>query len=64
MGEVRFNGENKTYRLFGYFRPGERFVFLLGCEKKRSLKHEMDEAARRKKFADENQRLIYVFTIK
>ena len=62
MGEVRFDGENKTYRVFGYFRPGEQFVLLLGCEKKRSLKHEMDAAAKRKKFAEGNGHLLYVFT--
>ena len=63
MGEVRFNGENKTYRLFGYFGPKRlQFTFLLGCEKKRSLKHEMDEAAKRKKFAEDNEHLLYTFT--
>ena len=63
MGEVRFDGEDKTYRLFGYFGPGRlQFTFLLGCEKKRSLKHEMDEAAKRKKFAEANEGSLYVFT--
>ena len=63
MGEVRFDGEKKTYRLFGYFGPKRfQFTFLLGCEKKRSLKHEMDEAAKRKKFAEENEALLYAFT--
>ena len=63
MGEIRFDGENKTYRLFGYFRPYERFVFLLGFEKKGSLRHEMDEAWKRKKFAESNEGLLYAFTI-
>ena len=63
MGEIRFNGEDKTYRLFGYFGPNRlQFTFLLGCEKKRSLKHEMDEASKRKKFAEANRHLLYVFT--
>jgi hypothetical protein len=35
---------------------------LLGCEKKGSLKHEMDEAVKRKKFAEENETLLYAFT--
>jgi hypothetical protein len=63
MGEFRFDGENKTYRLFGYFRPGEEFVLLFGCEKKRSLKPEMEEASKRKKFAEQNERLLYAFAI-
>jgi hypothetical protein len=63
MGEVRFDGEKKTYRLFGYFGPKRfQFTFLLGCEKKRSLKREMDEAAKRKKFAEKNEKLLYAFT--
>lgn len=63
MGEVRFDGDDKTYRIFGYFGPKRlQFTLLLGCEKKRSLKHEMDEAAKRKKFAEGNDRLLYVFT--
>ena len=63
MGEVRFDGEDKTYRLFGYFGPEALyFTFLLGCEKKRGLKHEMDEAAKRKRFAEENEHLLYAFT--
>ena len=63
MGEVRFNGEGKTYRLFGYFGPLRlQFTFLLGCEKKRNLKHEMDESAKRKKFAEGNNQELYVFT--
>jgi hypothetical protein len=63
MGEIRFDGENKTYRLFGWFGPQvQLFTFLLGCEKKRNLKHEMDEAAKRKSFAEKNERLLYEFT--
>jgi hypothetical protein len=63
MGEVRFNGEDKTYRMFGYFGPKRlQFTLLLGCEKKRSLKHEMDEARKRKKFAEDNAQLLYGFT--
>jgi hypothetical protein len=64
MGEVRFDGENKTYRVFGFFGPSRlQFTLLSGCEKKRSLKHEMDEAAKRKKFAELNSGLLYAFTI-
>jgi hypothetical protein len=63
MGEVRFDGEKKTYRLFGYFGPKRfQFTFLIGCEKKGRLKREMDEAAKRKKFAEENEKLLYAFT--
>lgn len=63
MGEVRFDGEDKTYRLFGYFGPKRlHFTFLLGCEKKRSLKSEMDEAEKRKRFAEKNERLLYAFS--
>jgi hypothetical protein len=63
LGEIRFDGESKTYRVFGYFGPDRfHFTLLLGCEKKRSLKHEMDEAAKRKKFAEENHGVLYVFT--
>ena len=65
MGEVRFDGEGKTYRVFGYFGPKQlQFTFLLGCEKKRGLRHEMDEAAKRKRFAEGNGGLLYVFTFK
>ncbi len=64
MGEVRFDGDNKTYRLFGYFGPNRlQFTLLLGCIKKRDLKHEMDLAAKRRDFADVNQRTLYEFTI-
>ena len=64
MGEFRFNGEGKAYRIFGYFGPQrEHFTFLLGCEKKRDLKHEMDEASKRKRFAESNEHLLYAFTI-
>jgi hypothetical protein len=63
MGEVRFNGEDRTYRLFGYFGPHRlQFTFLLGCEKKRSLRHGLDEAAKRRKFAEANKDLLYAFT--
>ena len=63
MGEIRFDGDNKTYRIFGFFGPNRlQFTLLLGTEKKRSLKHEMDEASKRRKFAEENQQLLYVFT--
>jgi hypothetical protein len=45
------------------FRVQKRFqfAFLLGCEKKRSLKYEMDEAAKRKQFAEKNEHLLYAF---
>ena len=63
MGEVRFDGENKTYRLFGYFGPARlHFTFLLGCEKKRDLKHEIEEAEKRMRFAKEHEHLLYAFT--
>jgi hypothetical protein len=67
MGEIRFDGDKKTYRVFGYFGPQNRrlhFTLLLGCEKKRNLKHEMDLAARRRDFAEQNVGLLYAFTIK
>ena len=64
MGEVRFDGENKTYRAFGFFGPSRfQFTLLSGCEKKGNLKHEMDEAAKRKKFAESHATLLYAFTI-
>jgi hypothetical protein len=63
MGEILFNGEDKTYRLFGYFGPLRlQFTLLLGCEKKRDLKHEMDEAAKRMNFAQSNSHVLYAFT--
>ena len=64
MGEVRFGGDSKTYRIFGYFGP-DRLQFTLpdGCEKKRNLKPEMDLAARRRDFAEANQAFLYEFTI-
>jgi hypothetical protein len=64
MGELRFDGDGKTYRIFGYFGPNRlQFTLLLGCEKKRDLKHEMDLAAKRRDFAEANQRLLYEFTV-
>jgi len=66
MGEIFFDGDQKTYRVFGYFGPRNRrlhFTLLLGCEKKRNLKHEMDLAAKRRDFAEENPGLLYGFTI-
>jgi hypothetical protein len=63
MGEVRFSGENKTYRLFGFFGPGRyQFTFLAGYEKKRDLKHEIDLAEGRKAFAKNHEELLYAFT--
>jgi hypothetical protein len=64
MREVRFDGDKKTYRLFGYFGPGTlQFTLLAGHEKKRSLKHEMDLAAKRRDFSEANPRLLYEFTV-
>lgn len=64
MGEVRFDGDDKTYRLFGYFGPGQlQFTLLAGHEKKRDLKHEMDLAAKRRGFAEANRGLLYEFTV-
>lgn len=63
LGEVIFNGDNKTYRLFGWFGPQRLcFTLLVGCIKKRDLKHEMDEAAKRRDFAEANPKLLYAFT--
>ena len=65
MGEIRFNGENKAYRLFGYFGPERlQFTFLLGCEKKGDLRNEMNTAAKRRDFAEANQGVLYGFTVK
>lgn len=62
MGEFRFNGDDKTYRVFGYFGPQKlNFTMLIGCEKKRNLKHEMDLAASRRDFAEANRSLLYEF---
>ncbi len=64
MGEIRFDGEDKTYRVFGFFGPNKKdFTLLTGCEKKRDLKHEMDRAAKRRDFAKINARLLYEFTV-
>jgi hypothetical protein len=64
MGEVRFSGDKKTYRIFGYFGPGRlQFTLLSGHVKKRDLKHEMDLAAKRRDFAESNQGLLYEFTV-
>ena len=62
MGEIRFDGDAKTYRVFGYFGPNKlQFTMLMGHEKKRSLKHEMDLAAQRRDFAEANTGLLYEF---
>jgi hypothetical protein len=63
MGEVIFSGDGKTYRVFGYFGPQRlHFTFLSGHVKKRDLKHEMDQAAKRRDFAEGNRQVIYEFT--
>ena len=50
------------YRVFGYFGPAKLyFTMLIGCEKKRNLKHEMDLAAGRRDFAEANKSLLYEF---
>jgi hypothetical protein len=62
MGEVRFDGDGKAYRVFGYFGPKKlHFTMLMGHEKKRSLKDEMDLAAKRRDFAESNRSLLYEF---
>jgi hypothetical protein len=65
MGEIRFDGERKTYRLFGYFGPERlHFTLLVGCVKKGNLRREMDLAAKRRDFAEKNKGLLYAFTVK
>ena len=50
MGEVRFRGDQKNYRLFGWFGPERlQFVLLHGCVKQRpNLRAEMDLATQRR----------------
>lgn len=50
MGEIIFDGDNKTYRLFGWFGPGRsQFTLLNGCAKQRSnLRREMKLARQRR----------------
>ena len=64
MGEILFDGDDKTYRVFGYFGPERsQFTLLSGQEKKRDLRHEMDLAAKRRDFAEANRGLLYEFTV-
>jgi len=63
IGEIRFNGDDKTYRVFGYFGPRRKhFTMLIACAKKSSLKEEMKQAVQRKKFAEQSEGLLYEFT--
>jgi hypothetical protein len=64
MGEIRFDGDKKTYRVFGFFGPARlQFTLLSGHIKKRDMKHEMDLAAKRRAFAEANRGLLYEFTV-
>ena len=64
MGEIRFSGDDKTYRVFGFFGPMRlQFTLLSGHVKKRNMKHEMDLASKRRDFAEANQELLYEFTV-
>ena len=50
MGEIRFKGDRKVYRLFGWFGPERlQFTLLHGCIKQRSdLTAEMELARQRR----------------
>ena len=63
MGEIRFGGDGKSYRIFGYFGPNRMQFTMLSGHEKRDLKHEMDQAAKRRDFAQANQGLLYGFTV-
>src|SRR5947207_1922431 len=58
LSEIRWDGKNKTYRMFGYFGPMRScYTMLLGCEKKRDLKAEMDLAIKRMRVAKQRTEL-------
>jgi hypothetical protein len=62
MGEIRFYGERKKYRLFGYFGPSRlHFTLLHGTVKKGSVKKDLDTAAKRRDWAEANQGELYAF---
>jgi hypothetical protein len=63
MGEIRFNGDGNTYRVFGFFGPDRHeFTMVHGCEKKRDLKKDMDLAARRRRTIESGIGSAYEFT--
>lgn len=63
IDEIRFSGDHKTYRVFGYLGPRRlHFTMLAGYVKKRDLRKEIKRARKRKKFAEENEHLLYEFT--
>ena len=66
IGEVIFKGDNKQYRIFGYFPPqAGYFTMLHACIKQRSqIRNDMDLAARRKKKLECGQGRVYEFAIK
>lgn len=71
MGEIRFKGNNKTHRLYGWFGPEserEGFVLLHGCIKqkqRRGTEHDIKIARdRRGLIISHGRRCFYEFTLK
>jgi hypothetical protein len=66
IGEIIFRGDNKQYRVFGYFGPQPGyFTMLHACVKqRRQVKDDMDLAAKRKKILDQRRGSVYEFAIK
>jgi hypothetical protein len=69
MGEIRFKGNHKVHRVFGWFGPGReafRFTLLHACIKQRSdLTDEYEKARKRRDFIITNgEAYLYDFTLK
>jgi hypothetical protein len=67
MGEIRFKGDHKVYRVFGWFGPERlQFTLLHGCIKQRSdLTAEMELARRRRDLVITHRWMVlYDFTFK
>lgn len=66
MGEVRFKGDRKVYRVFGWFGPQRmQFTLLHGCVKQRSdLTAEMELARQRRDLViAQGWTVLYDFTL-
>lgn len=67
MGEIRFRGDRKVYRVFGWFGPERmQFTLLHGCIKQRSdLTAEMELARQRRDLVIAHHwTVLYDFTLK
>ena len=66
MGEIRFKGDNKRHRVYGWFGPKRlQFVLLHGCVKQRSRmrREEQTGKTRRDLVIERGEDCLYDFTL-